>query len=49
MRVGHPSPIWRGAGGEVKKWKGFPFLLHETFKTNLPYLCTLNIQKNGKQ
>jgi len=31
MSVGHPSPIWRGVGGEVIKWKGFTFLKGETF------------------
>ncbi len=31
MSVGHPSPIWRGAGGEVIQWKGFTFLKGETF------------------
>jgi hypothetical protein len=31
MSIGHPSPNWRGVGGEVKKWKGFIFLKDETF------------------
>jgi len=31
MSDGHPSPIWRGAGGEVIKWKGFTFSKGETF------------------
>jgi len=31
MSVGHPSPIWRGVGGEVIKWKGFTFFKGETF------------------
>jgi len=31
MSVGHPSPIWRGAGGEVIQWKGFTSSRGETF------------------
>jgi len=31
MSFGHPSPIWRGAGGEVKKWKAFTFSKGESF------------------
>jgi len=31
MSVGHPSPIWRWVGGEVKKWKGYTYAKGETF------------------